>query len=31
MPMNDPIDLLLFLSALALCVHISRMITRRPP
>ncbi len=27
--MNDPVDLLLFLSALALCVHISRMITRR--
>jgi hypothetical protein len=27
--MNDPVDLLLFLSALALCVHISRTITRR--
>jgi len=27
--MDDPVDLLLFLSALALCVHISRMITRR--
>jgi hypothetical protein len=29
--MDDPIDLLLFLSALALCVHISRMVTRRRP
>jgi hypothetical protein len=29
--MNDPVDLLLFLSALALCVHISRTITRRRP
>jgi hypothetical protein len=27
--MNDPVNLLLFLSALALCVHISRTITRR--
>ncbi len=27
--MDDPVDVLLFLSALALCVHISRMVTRR--
>jgi hypothetical protein len=27
--MDDPIDVLLFLSALALCVHISRTVTRR--
>ncbi len=27
--MDDPIDVLLFLSAIALCVHISRHVTRR--
>jgi hypothetical protein len=27
--MDDPIDVLLFLSALALCVHVSRLVTRR--
>jgi hypothetical protein len=27
--MEDPIDVLLFISALALCVHISRTVTRR--
>jgi hypothetical protein len=27
--MNDPIDVLLFVSAIALCVHISRQVTRR--
>jgi hypothetical protein len=27
--MDDPVDVVLFVSALALCVHISRMITRR--
>jgi hypothetical protein len=27
--MEDPVDVLLFISALALCVHISRTITRR--
>ena len=27
--MDNPIDVLLFLSALALCVHVSRLITRR--
>jgi hypothetical protein len=27
--MNDPIDVLLFISAIALCVHISRLVTRR--
>jgi hypothetical protein len=27
--MNDPVDVLLFLAALALCVHVSRQVTRR--
>jgi hypothetical protein len=27
--MNDPLDLALFVSALALCVHVSRLVTRR--
>jgi hypothetical protein len=27
--MDDPLDVLLFLSTLALCVHISRTVTRR--
>jgi hypothetical protein len=27
--MDDPVDVMLFLSALALCVHVSRLITRR--
>jgi hypothetical protein len=26
--MNDPIDAILFLAALALCVHVSRQVTR---
>jgi hypothetical protein len=29
--MNDLIDLFLFVSALALCVHISWLVTRRRP
>jgi hypothetical protein len=29
--MNDPIDILLFASALALCLHVSRTVTRRRP
>jgi hypothetical protein len=27
--MDDPIDVLLFVSAIALCVHISWLVTRR--
>jgi len=27
--MDDPIDVLLFLSAIALCVQVSRLVTRR--
>ena len=31
MAMHDPVDILLFASALALCVHVSRVVTRRRP